>query len=48
LLIPAVKDKLAKDGIEVVASTPGELGTFMRDDMIKWKKVVQAAHIRAD
>ena len=48
LLVPAVKDKLAKDGIEVVASTPGELGTFMRDDMIKWKNVVQAAHIRAD
>jgi tripartite-type tricarboxylate transporter receptor subunit TctC len=48
LLSSALSDKLAKDGIEVVASTPGELDAFMRDDMIKWKKVVQAAHIRAD
>jgi tripartite-type tricarboxylate transporter receptor subunit TctC len=48
LLAPALKDKLAKDGIEVVASTPGELESFMRADLAKWKTVVQAAHIRAD
>ncbi|MDB5921910.1 MAG: hypothetical protein JWN13_846 [Betaproteobacteria bacterium] len=48
LLTPAVKEKLARDGIEVVASTPSELDAFMRADVIKWKNVVQAAHIRAD
>ena len=48
LLAPALKDKLARDGIEVVASTPAELDAFMRADVVKWKQVVQAAHIRAD
>ncbi|HEV7392389.1 MAG TPA: tripartite tricarboxylate transporter substrate binding protein [Burkholderiales bacterium] len=48
LFAPPAKEKLARDGIEVVASTPGELDAFMRADIIKWKNVVQAAHIRAD
>ena len=48
LLAPALKEKLAKDGVEVVASTPAELDAFMRADIVKWKNVVQAAHIRAD
>ncbi|MGZ5257773.1 MAG: Bug family tripartite tricarboxylate transporter substrate binding protein [Burkholderiales bacterium] len=48
LLAPALKEKLAKDGIEVVASTPAELDAFMRADIVKWTNVVQAAHIRAD
>jgi tripartite-type tricarboxylate transporter receptor subunit TctC len=48
LLSSAVKEKLAKDGIEAVASTSAELAAFMRADIEKWKSVVQAAHIRAD
>jgi tripartite-type tricarboxylate transporter receptor subunit TctC len=48
LLAAAQKEKLAKDGIEAVASTPAELDAFMRADMAKWKNVVQTARIRAD
>jgi tripartite-type tricarboxylate transporter receptor subunit TctC len=48
LLASALKDKLARDGIEAVASTSAELDRFMRADLAKWKNVVQAAHIRAD
>ncbi len=48
LLAPAMKDKLAGDGVEVVASTPGELATFMRADMAKWGEVIKTARIRAD
>jgi tripartite-type tricarboxylate transporter receptor subunit TctC len=48
LLAPALKEKFAKDGVEFVASTPAELEAFMRADVAKWKKVVQAAQIRAD
>jgi tripartite-type tricarboxylate transporter receptor subunit TctC len=48
LLAPASKDKLASDGIEVVGSTPAETGEFMRADMAKWARVIQAARIRAD
>ena len=48
LLAPALKEKFARDGVEVVASTPAELDAFMRADLEKWKKVVQTAKIRAD
>lgn len=45
---PAVKDKLSKDGVELVASTPADLETFMRADMAKWGEVIKTARIRAD
>jgi tripartite-type tricarboxylate transporter receptor subunit TctC len=48
LLAPALRDKLAGDGIEVVASTPAELESFMRADMVKWGNVIKAARIRPD
>lgn len=45
---PAFKDKLARDGVNVVASAPAELGAFLRSDVAKWRKVVHAANIRLD
>ncbi|HEV7822782.1 MAG TPA: tripartite tricarboxylate transporter substrate binding protein [Burkholderiales bacterium] len=48
LLAPASKDKLAGDGVEVVASTPAELEAFMRSDMAKWGNVIKTARIRPD
>ena len=48
LLEPAMKEKLFKAGIDVAASTPGEMEAFMRADVVKWRNVVQAARIRAD
>ncbi|MEQ1776586.1 MAG: tripartite tricarboxylate transporter substrate binding protein [Burkholderiales bacterium] len=46
LLAPAMKDKLARDGVDAIASTPAELDTFMRGDIEKWRKVIQTAKIR--
>lgn len=48
LFAPALKEKLARDGVEVAASTPEELDAFLKADFDKWRKVVQAAHIRLD
>ncbi len=48
LLAPASKEKLATDGIEVVASTPAELDAFLRADMAKWGNVIKTARIRPD
>ena len=48
LLAPASKEKLATDGIEVVAGTPAELDAFMRADMARWGNVIKAARIRPD
>jgi tripartite-type tricarboxylate transporter receptor subunit TctC len=48
LQTPGLKDKLAANGVEVVAGTPAELDSFLRADLARWEKVVRAAHIRAD
>ncbi|MEO7729134.1 MAG: tripartite tricarboxylate transporter substrate binding protein [Burkholderiales bacterium] len=48
LLAPASRDKLAGDGVEVVASTPAELDAFMRADIAKWAAVIKTARIRPD
>ena len=45
---PAFKDKLMRDGVDVIASSPAELDAFMRADIDKWRKVIQTAKIRLD
>lgn len=42
---PAVKDNLAKQGAEVVASTPEEYDQFNRAEIAKWIKVTREAGI---
>ncbi len=46
LLAPAMKEKLARDGVDAIASSPAELDAFMRSDIEKWRKVIQTAKIR--
>lgn len=46
LIAPAMKEKLARDGVDALATTPAELEAFMRADMEKWRKVIQIAKIR--
>lgn len=48
LTAPAQKEKLGKDGVEVVAGTPADLDAFLRADIAKWQKVIRAASIRLD
>jgi tripartite-type tricarboxylate transporter receptor subunit TctC len=45
---PEVKDRFAKDGGFVVASTPEEFARFMRAEAVKWAKVVKAAGIKPE
>jgi tripartite-type tricarboxylate transporter receptor subunit TctC len=45
---PDVKDFMAKDGAEPVASTPEELTAFFRKEVAKYAKIIAAANIRAD
>ena len=45
---PAVKENLAKQGAEVVASTPEQYDQFNRAEIAKWIKVVREAGITAD
>jgi len=48
LTAPALREKLQRDGVDVVAGTPAELEAFMRADIDKWRKVIQTAKIRLD
>lgn len=45
---PDVKDFMAKDGAEVVGSTPDELTAFFRKEVAKYAKVIAAANIKPD
>ena len=48
MTVPAFKEKLLRDGIDVITGTPAELETFLRADIEKWRKVIQTAKIRLD
>lgn len=48
VLAPELQDKLVKGGIEIVASTPGELEAFLRRDVDRWKPVIAKANVKVD
>ena len=43
-----VKDKLALQGAEVMSSTPEEFARRIRDDLMKWGKIVRDSGAKAD
>ena len=45
---PAVKNNLAKQGADVVASTPEQHDKFNRAEIAKWIKVARAAGIEPE
>ncbi len=45
---PDVKDRFARQGVEVRTSTPEQFGEFLRSEVGRWAKVVQDANIKAD
>jgi tripartite-type tricarboxylate transporter receptor subunit TctC len=45
---PELKDLIAKDGGDVVASKPEELGAHLRDEVARYAKVIKAGNITAD
>ena len=44
---PAVRDKLVAQGMEIVASNPGELGKFVDVEIDRWAKVIRDNKIKA-
>jgi len=42
------RERLARDGNEVVTSAPEEFDAFFRAQMVKWAKVIKDANIRVD
>jgi tripartite-type tricarboxylate transporter receptor subunit TctC len=44
---PAVRDKLERDTVVVIGSTPDEFGSFLGSEMDKWGRVIKQANISA-
>lgn len=45
---PAMAERFAKEGAEIVASSPAELGAHIKSELGRWAKVVKAAGMRMD
>jgi tripartite-type tricarboxylate transporter receptor subunit TctC len=46
LRAPEVKQHLAQEGAEIVASTPGQFGEYLKSETAKWARVIKAAGIK--
>ena len=45
---PELRERLAAEDVEPIASSPEELGRFMRSESAKWGKIVKAAGIEPE
>jgi len=45
---PEVKEKLSAQGAVLVGDTPEQFKAFVRDEIAKWAKVIQAAGIKVN
>ena len=43
-----VRERFGKSGIDVVAGTPEQFGTFLNAEVARWAKVIREADIKAD
>ena len=43
-----VRERFLNDGAEPAGGSSGEFGQFIRDEIVKWRKVIKAADIRID
>ena len=46
--MPDVKENFAKQGLEVVGSTPEHFGSFIKTEIVKWTKVVRESGAKVD
>ena len=48
LKAPEVRDRLESQGMEVVASSPGVYGEWLRTEIGKWRPIIEKLKIRVD
>jgi tripartite-type tricarboxylate transporter receptor subunit TctC len=48
LQMPDVRDSFAKQGLEIVGSTPEQFGEFIKSEITKWGKVVRDSGAKVD
>ena len=48
LRLPEIVERMAAQGVDVIASTPAELAAFIRQDLIKYDRLVKSAGIKIE
>ena len=48
LRAPDVSRKVADLSASVVANTPEEMAAFMNEEIVQWRKVIEAARVKLD
>ena len=48
MALPEAKERMANVGFEIVGSTPEEFAKLIREEIVKWTKIVREAGIRAE
>jgi tripartite-type tricarboxylate transporter receptor subunit TctC len=48
LAVPAVRDSIAKLGMEVVGNSPEQYAAFLKEENVKWGKMVKALNLKAE
>jgi len=48
LSVPAVRESIGKLGMEVVGNSPEQYAAFLREENVKWGKMVKALNLRAE
>ena len=48
LSVPAVRESIGKLGMEVVGNTPEQYAAFLREENVKWGKMVKALGLKAE
>ena len=46
--LPDVRQRFSSGGYDAVSSTPGHFAQFIKDEQVKWRKVVKASGARVD
>ena len=45
---PAVRERFAGEGVDVVGNSPADFGEFLRKEAAKWASVIKASGIRIE
>lgn len=45
---PQVKEALSSQGLTLIAGPPGEFGSFMKNELSRWGKVIKESGVRLD
>jgi tripartite-type tricarboxylate transporter receptor subunit TctC len=46
--VPAVREHIMKLGLEIVGNTPAEYAAFLKEENVKWGKLVQALGLKVE